>query len=820
MSSFISRAYRSLSIEKRARANYASMVEDCSLDDHSILIESQQGRTPCGNMFYILKYLASSSAYEGFSLAFVYQKSQKAKFELILESSGISGVELVPLNSPRYLLLLATAKYLITDTSFPPYYIKKKGQIVWNTWHGTPLKALGRSDKSAVATLGNVQKNLALADYLSFPNEFTAQRMLKDYMIDRIYNGTIIYSGYPRNCVFHSSPSDLDCPNSPEEHTIDELRDTSPISSRYAYMPTWRPAPKGMPRHYASAHLIYHLIKLDSLLRDDEILYVNIHPLDAKNVNLNCFKHIKPFPSDVETYAFLNSCDALITDYSSVLFDFAPTKKPIVLFTFDEDEYLHDRGMYLSLDDLPFSRVKSCSELLYVLRDEKSADESNKYSDLLSRYCSFESASSTELQCDYVILGKDNGVAHQQYHDNGRDNVIIYGGNLSRNGITTSLLNLMNYVKDDGRNYFIAVPQRQAINNIAVVSELPEWLQYIPYVGKTNMSLFQKAVQYYYGKKKHGIKLYTKYCDDAYKLNLRRRFGFVPNVSAYIQFNGYGYKEIEQFSVADTKKIIYMHSDVEAEAKVRGNTQLNLLRYAYSRYDTVAVVSEGLLPVANRICPSANVKVVPNLFDAVKVRKLAEANIAFDPETVSNVTVEELVSVLNDPTETVIISIGRFSPEKGHIRLFDEFARIRSNNPDEKVKLIVIGGNSFYKTYEDEIDYVSKLDCAEDIYLIKAVSNPYAILKRCDGFILPSTYEGFGLVLIEADALGIPVVSTDIDGPRAFMQKHGGTLVPNSTEGVGYGLKLLIEGAISPMSVDYDQYNRDAYLAFEQMLSE
>lgn len=55
------------------------------------------------------------------------------------------------------------------------------------------------------------------------------------------------------------------------------------------------------------------------------------------------------------------------------------------------------------------------------------------------------------------------------------------------------------------------------------------------------------------------------------------------------------------------------------------------------------------------------------------------------------------------------------------------------------------------------------------------------------------------MVLAEADVLGKPIVSTDIAGPRSFMNKYGGTLVENSGEGIYQGLKLLLDGKVKPM---------------------
>ena len=63
-----------------------------------------------------------------------------------------------------------------------------------------------------------------------------------------------------------------------------------------------------------------------------------------------------------------------------------------------------------------------------------------------------------------------------------------------------------------------------------------------------------------------------------------------------------------------------------------------------------------------------------------------------------------------------------------------------------------------------------------------------SILKKCDLFILSSLYEGLGLVILEADTLGVPVISTDVEGPKGFMEEHGGFLVPNNEDGILWGM--------------------------------
>ena len=83
---------------------------------------------------------------------------------------------------------------------------------------------------------------------------------------------------------------------------------------------------------------------------------------------MDAYQHILPFPTEVSNYEFLNCADALITDYSSVFFDFSLTKKPIILFMYDYDTYLADRGLYMDVRSLPFRQIYKTDELVECLR--------------------------------------------------------------------------------------------------------------------------------------------------------------------------------------------------------------------------------------------------------------------------------------------------------------------------------------------------------------------------------------------------------------------------------------------------------------------
>ena len=161
------------------------------------------------------------------------------------------------------------------------------------------------------------------------------------------------------------------------------------------------------------------------------------------------------------------------------------------------------------------------------------------------------------------------------------------------------------------------------------------------------------------------------------------------------------------------------------------------------------------------------------------------------------------------------INVGRFSPEKGHDRLVNAFYKLWKENPD--IYLIIMGGNSRNNGYEKLLKRIGEMGLEHNVILLLAVSNPYPIIKACDYFILSSFYEGLGMVLFEADVLGLPVASTDVKGPRGFFRQFGGTLVEDSEEGVYKGLNMLMNGEIKTLDIDYDAYNRKCIMEFERI---
>ncbi len=788
-------------------ACYAKWLNKPIIDKKTILLESQHGKEISGNIFYILKVLANDKKYADFKLYLSCKSQSKKKLQSILREYNITNVKLVKFYSPQYMKLVATAGYLFNDNTFLPYFTKKEGQVYTNTWHGTPLKTLGRGIKNGMHNIGNTQKNFIFADYLLYPNKYTMEHMVDDYMLANLAQGKCVLTGYPRNTAFFDDNRRREI--LARENTTEKI---------YAYMPTWR-GTIGVKDEEGDDILTEYLKELDSKLQSNETLYVNLHPVAVKSIDFRQFSRIKKFPVQYETYDFLNCTDCLITDYSSVFYDYAVTGKKCVLFAYDEEEYFADRGVYKSLSELPFPKVKDVDELLTELRTEKKYDDT----EFLAEYCSYDCAEATHNLLNLVFEDKlASNMELVDIPDNGKKNVILNAGNLDRNGVTTSIYNLLRNVDKDAYNYYITFPAICGKHHQDTLAALPEGIGYIPMHGSMNLSIYKDVVWHLFlamcllKRKEISVKYIHKLLKDDWRNEIRRNFGDAKFDSA-IQFTGYGPKMILMFSQFDSRTSIYVHNDMVQEIKTRGNQRQDVLEFAYNAYDNVALVTEDLFePTSTFVETNNNFKVVHNVIAYEEAIRRGEEELAFDEGiTRCNIEFEELKEILESDAK-VFVSVGRFSPEKGHQRMVDAFNRVWMEN--NNTYFVIIGGNQYNGLYDKLTEYVKTLPCADHVILVLSMSNPLPLVKACDGFILGSFYEGFGLVIVEADVLGLPAVSTDITGPRIFMNNNGGTLVEDSDEGIEKGFRLLLQGKVPMLTTDYKKYNENAVNEFYELL--
>ena len=201
-----------------------------------------------------------------------------------------------------------------------------------------------------------------------------------------------------------------------------------------------------------------------------------------------------------------------------------------------------------------------------------------------------------------------------------------------------------------------------------------------------------------------------------------------------------------------------------------------LFNDALRRFDKIISVSDGIMRDFNNIYHLEDkVEVIDNLIDTKRIKEKAK----------------EKCDLELDKNKLNIICVGRIANgHKGYDRLVDVVKRLDDEGLFDEAILRIIGSGPDYDVLFKQIqDY--GLD--KKVLLMGRVNNPYKYFKNQDLFILPSRYEAFGLVIVEALSLGVPVLVTKNDATGKIVDNdNNGLIVDNSDEGLYDGLKYLI----------------------------
>lgn len=786
------------------RSTYFWYREHYPLKKKRILVESAKGKQPLSNIAAILEELAQNPVYASFEIFLSGDANLlSAREKYLQEKELIHRVKLLSIDSKEYYRVLATSRYLICEDSFIYLFTKRPGQVYLNLWHGTPLMTLGKNKKFDYTLLGNEQKNFFDADYLLCPNEFTMNCFLDDYMLGNFAKGKFLLAGYPRNEVLK------------KREYREKIRRMYGLEEKQviAYLPTWRKNTAEQSLSIRTEHMAGLLKQWDATLQDGQVVYMHQHHTNCLAIDFTKYHHIFPFPEECSVYEFLNGTDVLVTDYSSVMFDYALTERKIVLFAHDREYYERVRGLHIDLNSLPFPKVETVEQLTEELQAPKAYDDAG----LLAKFCPYDKEGVTKAICRKVILGEEsNLVEERNIPYNGKKNVLLYIGTFGKNGLTASASNLLHTLDLEKNNYAVVYYMGDMKEHPESIRVLPEqvtrygiyFYRCLTFMEKVRFMLWHDfdRVPYWFTAK--AITRMSQRESQRLFRSLR--------LDTVVQFAGYDNEITGAMEQTPCNRIIYVHSDMEQEIKVRKNADRDFLRVMYNSFDHVAVVTEGVMSPTRRIAASetAPLALCHNVIDVKRIRRLGKEELTFDAETLFRPSKDKLFEALASEKKK-FITVGRFSSEKGHIRLISAFEKLHAEHSD--TCLIIVGGPG--DLWDQTVRRAATSSCRSDIFLIRYMSNPYPLMIRCDYFAFSSIYEGFGLVLAEADILGLPCFSPDLPGPRGFMQKYGGLLVENSEAGILSGLQACINHTVpKQLTVDYEDYNQCAVAQFEALL--
>lgn len=276
--------------------------------------------------------------------------------------------------SPEWLGALATSRYLVNNTNFPPYFRKAPGQVYCQTWHGTPLKRLAHDMAPGTisgAYLSMYDREAAAWDFLVTANDFSARALGGAFQ----YRGRILTVGYPRNDRLVTADDEQ------RQAIRRRLGVSDPDERLLLYGPTWRDSRRTILGQWAPVNYFEPSSPLPDGWRVVFRGHSNTHMAHDTSIARGALD-VTRYPDVTD---LLIAADALLTDYSSLMFDFAVTGKPILFLAPDLAHYRDSRGFYFDFEQEAPGPVLSTPDQVV----ERLADVPGMVAEFRTRYAAW-----------------------------------------------------------------------------------------------------------------------------------------------------------------------------------------------------------------------------------------------------------------------------------------------------------------------------------------------------------------------------------------------------------------------------------------------
>ncbi|WP_165998441.1 CDP-glycerol glycerophosphotransferase family protein [Bacillus sp. Cs-700] len=306
-------------------------------------------------------------------------------------------------HSLKYYYYMAVGKFFVNNGNFPDFYEKRNGSVHLQTWHGTPLKKLGfdidpTSESYAENTSPALLERNKRWDYLIGPNDYTSTILKRAFN----FNKTTLDIGYPRNDVLLNKNKEVKIRAIKKKLNIPEDKKV------ILYAPTWRDYEFHNGANFQPYQFKFDLERMREKFGNDYVLLVRLHYRDAMRIQLEGYEefvyNVSSYDDIQELYLISN---LLITDYSSVMFDYANLNRPMIFFAYDMPRYATQvRGFYFDFQkEAPGPIVISEEKLFHAIDNIDRIQQTyrKKYKDFTSKFCHLDDGKAARRTIEKVL---------------------------------------------------------------------------------------------------------------------------------------------------------------------------------------------------------------------------------------------------------------------------------------------------------------------------------------------------------------------------------------------------------------------------------
>ncbi|KKI19836.1 MULTISPECIES: glycosyltransferase [unclassified Leucobacter] len=740
-----------------------------------VVYESFHGASVSCNPYAICRDLLESEEHRDLRHIWIVRPDAHLPADLV----GHPNVAFIRKGSPAQAQALATAGYLINNSTFEWYFTRRPEQRYLNTWHGIPWKTLGKDNRAEPFAYGNVARNLLQATHIVAPDPHTMRVLTEGMDIDMIVPARLALIGAARN--------DL------STRTADRIRIRKQLGlladePLVLFMPTW----KGLMEERSA--------ETDEVLRDAREMSGNGYRVVVRAHHFVRAAFLAETdggapdvffaPEDIETNLLLAAADVLVTDFSSVLFDAAAVGLPVIKLLHDQAAYEHARGLYFSADEVPGESASSAAAAKDLIRDAISdpVGFAKRSLPAVTRFGGRADGHHAERTRRFFFedATPEHAVELEQH-----EQLLLSVGGLSPNGITRALRSLLGTLDGSPQTTLLVSPD--PLNNAT-----PDTVQDVRQYAKLNLAVGGRAgtrmerevLRYFSTRNYRRHPLFDSLIASSRRGEARRQFSDVE-FGAAVDFDGYDSLRAALIGMgvrSARKRGIILHSEIWKEIITRFPRVQSGLRHLDS-FDFAGSVSDGVRQ-ANQESLATNLGVPAALHRTVE-------NTINVPEilAMSHAELDESDRQWYAGPGVHVVLVGRLSPEKNHESLLRALADSR-DRLSQRLTLTFLGDGPLRLKIEQ---LVAELELQDIVRLRGLVANPYSHLRAAGALFLPSLHEGQPLVILEALTTRTPVVASDIPGSRSVL-KDGqyGVLVPLSHDGLIEGLERIASGDLVP----------------------